>query len=69
VSVFLVYIKKVLKATYSNKMEKDFTCSTRQYTCIKSMAHARKNSKTGQMDFFETVYHNEEERKNTNYSL
>lgn len=33
------------------------------------MAHQRKNGKTEQMDFFETVYHNEEETKNTNYSL
>jgi len=59
----------VLNATYGNKMKTDFTCSMRQHTCVKSMAHQRKNSKTEQTDFFETVYHNEEERQNTNYSL
>jgi len=58
----------VLNATYGNKMETDFTCSMRQYTCVKSMAHPRKNSKTEQVDFFQIVYHNEE-RKNKNYSL
>jgi hypothetical protein len=50
-------------------METDFTYSMGQYTCVKSMAHRSKNSKIEQMDFFETVYHNEEEKKNTNYSL
>jgi len=50
-------------------METDFTYSMRQYICVKSMAHQRKNRKTEQSDFFEIVYHNEEERKNSNYSL
>ena len=59
----------MLNATYGKKMETDFTCSMRQYTCVKSTAHQRKNSKTEQMDVFETVYHNEKERQNTNYSL
>jgi len=31
----------VLNATYGIKMETDFTCSMRQYTCVQSMAHQR----------------------------